>query len=85
MVGGCRGRSQFDRAEIVFLFCNNQLGGKRMSGRKLFGIIGMVVGAAWFSVNVRHFNEDGFVAIAMPLIIFILGLVYFLRARKQSA
>lgn len=56
-----------------------------MSGKKISGLIGMVVGAAWFAVNVRHFNEDGFVAIGMPLIIFVLGLVYFLKARSQSA
>ena len=56
-----------------------------MSGKKISGLIGMVVGAAWFAVNVRHFSEDGFVAIAMPLLIFALGLVYFLRARSQSA
>ncbi|WP_303747635.1 hypothetical protein [Stenotrophomonas pigmentata] len=56
-----------------------------MSGKKISGLIGMVVGAAWFAVNVRHFNEDGFVAIGMPLIIFVLGLVHFIKARSQSA
>ena len=56
-----------------------------MSGKKISGLIGMVVGAAWFAMNVRHFSEQGFVAIAMPLLIFALGLVYFLRARNQSA
>ena len=56
-----------------------------MSGKKISGLIGMVVGAAWFAMNIRHFSEQGVVAIAMPLLIFALGLAYFLRARSPSA
>lgn len=42
----------------------------------------MAVGGIWFLANLRHFGEQGFVAIAMPMLIFVLGLVYY---RKGSA
>lgn len=53
-----------------------------MWSRKTSGLIGMIVGSIWFVANVRHFNEQGLVAIGMPVLIFILGLIYF---RKGSA
>ncbi|MDQ9171414.1 hypothetical protein Q8A64_13450 [Oxalobacteraceae bacterium R-40] len=53
-----------------------------MWSKKTFGLIGMALGAAWFVANVRHFAEQGFVAIGMPIILFILGVIYF---RKGSA
>lgn len=48
-----------------------------MWSKKTSGLIGMVVGGIWFAANLRHFSEQGFVAIALPLIIFVLGVIYF--------
>jgi hypothetical protein len=53
-----------------------------MWSKKTSGIIGMAVGALWFLVNVQHFKEQGFVAIGLPIVIFVLGVVYY---RKGSA
>lgn len=49
--------------------------------QKTSGLIGMIVGGAWFLANVRYVSEQGIVAIAMPIILFALGWVYF---RKQQ-
>lgn len=56
-----------------------------MWSKKTSGLIGMVVGGVWFSVNLRHFSEQGFVAIAMPAIIFVLGLIYFRKGSNDAA
>lgn len=48
-----------------------------MWNKKTSGLIGMVVGGIWFIANLRHFDEQGLVAIGMPLIIFSLGLYCF--------
>lgn len=53
-----------------------------MWSKKTSGIIGMIVGGVWFLVNVRHVSDQGFVAVGLPIIIFIFGLIYF---RKGSA
>jgi hypothetical protein len=56
-----------------------ETGETRMWSKKTSGLIGMIVGALWFVANVRHFSEQGFVAIGMPIIIFVLGVVYFFK------
>lgn len=48
-----------------------------MWNKKTSGVIGMVVGGLWFISNLRYFNEQGFVAIGLPLVIFVLGFIYF--------
>ena len=55
-----------------------------MWSRRTSGLIGMVVGGGWFLINVRHFSEQGFVAIGLPLILFVLGLVFFFRGRGDA-
>jgi hypothetical protein len=52
-----------------------------MGSKKTSGLIGMIVGGVWFLANLRHFSEQGFIAIGLPIIIFILGFIYF---RKDS-
>lgn len=47
------------------------------------GLMGMVVGLSWLLLNLRHVKEQGLVAIGMPLVIAALGLVYFVKARKE--
>ncbi len=55
-----------------------------MWSKKTSGLIGMVVGGIWFLANVRHFGEQGFVAIALPIIIFVLGLIYFRKGGAEA-
>lgn len=55
-----------------------------MWGKKTSGLIGMVVGGIWFVANLRHFNEQGFVAVGMPAIIFALGLIYFRKGSSET-
>lgn len=56
-----------------------------MWSKKTSGLIGMVVGGVWFLVNLRHFSEQGFVAIGLPLIIFVLGVIYFRKDGNETA
>jgi hypothetical protein len=55
-----------------------------MWSKKTSGLIGMIVGVIWFLANVRHFSEQGFVAIGMPIIIFVLGAVYFRKGSSEG-
>ncbi len=55
-----------------------------MWSKKTSGLIGMVVGGIWFLANVRHFSEQGFVAIALPVIIFALGVIYFRNGGNEA-
>lgn len=50
-----------------------------MSNKKISGLLGMLVGGFWLVLNMDDFNEQGFVAIAIPLIIGILGAIYFFK------
>lgn len=50
-----------------------------MWGRKTSGAIGMAVGGAWFLANIGRFSEEGVAVIAMPIIIFLLGISYFFK------
>jgi len=55
-----------------------------MNRKRISGLIGIVFGGAWLANNARYFHDEGFVAIGMPLIIFVLGLVYFFTGRDSS-
>ena len=55
-----------------------------MYGKRVSGIIGIVVGGAWLAWNMQYFKQQGFVAIGMPLLILALGLVYFFKAGGSS-
>ncbi len=55
-----------------------------MWGKKTSGLIGIVVGSAWFLAGLRHFSEQGFVAIGMPLLILGLGIVYFRKGSDDA-
>lgn len=54
-----------------------------MSRKSISGLIGIIVGGAWLVNNWKHFDEQGFVAIGMPLIILALGVVYFVIGMKK--
>ena len=55
-----------------------------MNRKRVSGLIGIVVGGLWLANNARYFHDQGFVAIGLPLIIFVLGLVYFFSARDPA-
>ena len=50
-----------------------------ISKKKISGLLGIIVGGAWLASNFQHFDEQGFVAIGMPAIILVLGIVYFIK------
>ena len=54
-----------------------------MNRKTQAGIAGMAVGGVWLLANLRHFQEQGFVAIGMPLILLVLGGIYFARGRTE--
>lgn len=55
-----------------------------MSGKSWSGLLGIVVGGLWLLVNLRHVGEQGFVAIGMPLIILVAGIIYFIKGRNSE-
>ena len=54
-----------------------------MNRKTRAGIAGMAVGGLWLLANLRHVQTQGFVAIGMPLIILVLGGIYFTLGRKE--
>jgi len=55
-----------------------------MSRKRVSGLIGIVVGGIWFAYNLQYFGRQGFVAVGLPLIILVLGLVYFFGAKDSA-
>lgn len=55
-----------------------------MNRKRASGLVGIVVGGLWLANNVRYFHDQGFVAIGLPLIILVLGLVYFFAGRETG-
>jgi len=49
-----------------------------MNKKVISGLLGTVVGAAWLANNFKYFEEQGFVAIGMPSIILVAGLIYLI-------
>ena len=55
-----------------------------MNRKKISGLVGIVVGGVWLASNFKHFDEQGFVAIGMPLVILVAGIAYFISGTKSS-
>ncbi|MDJ0793078.1 MAG: hypothetical protein QNI98_02455 [Woeseiaceae bacterium] len=55
-----------------------------MNKKKASGLVGIIVGGIWLANNYKHFDEQGFVAIGMPLLILVAGVVYFVSGTKSS-
>ncbi|MDH3747699.1 MAG: hypothetical protein OER97_05790 [Gammaproteobacteria bacterium] len=53
-----------------------------MNKKTLSGLIGLVVGGAWLAYNLQYFDEQGFVAIGMPLLITAAGAIYLFLGIK---
>ena len=60
------------------------LKGKAMNRKKIGGLVGLVIGGIWLANNFKHFDEQGFVAIGMPLLILAAGAAYFISGAKSS-
>ena len=58
--------------------------GFHMWSKKTSGLIGIIIGSIWLLMNFRHVAEQGFVAIGMPLVITVLGIVYFFKGSNES-
>jgi hypothetical protein len=56
-----------------------------MSRKRVSGLIGIVVGGLWLLYSLQYFSRQGFVAIGMPLLILVLGLVYFFGNRDPAS
>lgn len=50
-----------------------------MSNKKISGLLGMLIGGFWLVLTMDDFQEQGIVAIAIPLVISVLGAVYFFK------
>ena len=51
--------------------------------KKIFiGLIGLIVGGLWLANNYRYFDEQGVLAIGMPLVITLLGLNYLIKGLR---
>ena len=55
-----------------------------MNRKMTSGLIGIIFGGAWLLNNFQYFQQQGFVAIGMPLIITVLGVIYFIKGKKQK-
>ena len=58
--------------------------GECMYGKRVSGLIGIVVGGAWLAWNMQYFKTQGFMAIGLPLLILVLGLFYFFGTRSSE-
>ncbi|MES2612126.1 MAG: hypothetical protein V4679_17880 [Pseudomonadota bacterium] len=45
------------------------------------GLLGMAVGGHWMPAKLRDVKAQGFVAIGIPLVILVLGGIYFALGR----
>lgn len=55
-----------------------------MSKKSLSGLLGIIVGGFWLASNYRYFEEQGLVAIGMPLLIIAAGAIYLVLGLKDS-
>ena len=55
-----------------------------MNRKMTIGLIGIIFGGAWLLNNLQYFQQQGFVSIGMPLIITVLGAIYFINGKKQK-
>lgn len=55
-----------------------------MNRNTIGGLIGLVAGGAWLANNYKYFDEQGFVAIGMPLLLIVAGAIYTVVGMKGS-
>jgi hypothetical protein len=53
-----------------------------MSSKKIIGVIVMLVGALWFANTMQNFDQQGYIAVGMPMFLFALGVYYYRKDDK---
>ena len=56
-----------------------------MNKNVVSGLIGIVVGGAWLANNFQYFDQQGFTAIGLPLIMLGLGGFYLVKGLTGKA
>ena len=57
--------------------------GHSMNRNTIGGLLGLIVGGVWLANNYQYFDEQGFVAIGMPLILMVAGVVYLVLGIRK--
>ena len=53
-----------------------------MNRKAIGGMVGVIVGGAWLFASLPHFQEQGIVAIGMPLLIVGVGASQLVRGLR---
>ncbi len=48
-----------------------------MNSKQRSGVLGMTIGGIWLLINLRHVGTQGLVALGMPIVLLVLGVIYF--------
>ncbi len=56
-----------------------------MNKRVISGLVGVVVGGAWLANNYKYFEEQGVIAIGMPGVITVVGLIYLVGGLSSKS
>lgn len=54
-----------------------------MNKNVIGGLLGIVVGGVWLANNYQYVGEQGFVAIGMPLILMVAGVIYLVLGIRK--
>ena len=55
-----------------------------MNRKTISGLLGVIVGSGWFAYNYQYFDEQGFVAIGVPIALIVAGVVYLILGVTHS-
>jgi hypothetical protein len=55
-----------------------------MNKNTISGLVGLVVGSGWLANNFKYFDEQGYIAIVMPAVIAVLGLIFLVSGLTAS-
>lgn len=55
-----------------------------MNGKTSSGLLGIVVGGVWLMNNHKYYDEQGFAAIGMPIVLIVAGVIYLVLGLKGS-
>ena len=55
-----------------------------MNKNTISGLVGVVVGGAWLANNFKYFDEQGLIAIGMPAVITVVGLIFLVGGLTAS-
>lgn len=55
-----------------------------MSGRTVGGVLGLLISIYLFFAGLQRFENDGFGALAVPLILILLSVGYLAQSRRKK-